>query len=111
MIKIFRKFDPRLAAELKTQRRPIFIGLACAIVTSLLTTGSIPLAKFSLQAIEQKDTGRLLYFCLAIVALFGLKYGFTRGQVYFLSYAANRLASCRSMTDNGNCAMVRSISG
>ena len=31
--------------------------------------------------------------CLGVVAVFTVKYFFTRGQVYYLSYAANRLAS------------------
>jgi ATP-binding cassette, subfamily B, bacterial MsbA len=31
--------------------------------------------------------------CLGVIGLFGLKYTFTRGQAYYLSYAANKLAA------------------
>lgn len=36
---------------------------------------------------------RLGIICLIVVGVFGLKYWFTRGQSYFLSQAANRLAA------------------
>ena len=36
---------------------------------------------------------RLLLACLGVVAVFGLKYVFTRGQMVFLAQAANRMAS------------------
>ncbi|MDI9634771.1 ABC transporter ATP-binding protein [Kamptonema cortianum] len=35
----------------------------------------------------------LLLVCIGVVAVFALKYGFTRGQVYFLTKASSRLAS------------------
>ena len=45
-------FDPRLAAELKKQRRPILLGLLCVLVTSLLTAATVPLIDRSVGAIE-----------------------------------------------------------
>lgn len=173
--RIFRRFDPRLARDLRQQRRPITKGLICVVITALLTTSTIPLIKWSLQAIndaghigeqvvvtkdevpiiaarlnrtqvqvtqaldriDKSREGRLqaaevrsfaqdlgvppeqansamalarssvthrartpadaLRFlgiiCLAVVGLYGLKYWFTRGQTYYLSFASNRLAN------------------
>ena len=43
---------------------------------------------------RQDEALRTLAFaCLGVVALFSIKYVFTRGQVYYLSKASNRLAS------------------
>ncbi|HWA83238.1 MAG TPA: ABC transporter ATP-binding protein [Fimbriimonadaceae bacterium] len=174
-VKVFRRFDSRLSAELRRQRKPIVTGLVCVVVTALLTTTTIPLIKWSLQAINdaghigeqmivtkdevqeiaravhkspvevnqvfvELEQGRedrlrksefgpaakrlgvtpdrlneimdrarehaihrarnpqdalsfLGFVCLAVVSLYGLKYWFTRGQAYYLSYASNRLAN------------------
>lgn len=43
---------------------------------------------------RQSDAlNRLAIACVGVVLLFGLKYVFTRGQVYYLSKASNRLAT------------------
>jgi subfamily B ATP-binding cassette protein MsbA len=52
-IKWFPKFDPRLAAELKTQRRTIALGLACVLATSLLDGLTLPLLERSVSSIQQ----------------------------------------------------------
>lgn len=84
---------------MKTQRKTIVKGLACVAATSLLTASQIPLVKFSVDAIQragQKQPGAiefLSYMGLLIILIFGLKYWFTRGQSYYLSRAAARLAS------------------
>lgn len=99
MRNLFRRFDRRLAAELRTQRKPILLGLVCVAVTSGLTALTIPLTKQAVLAIDlaaKSQEGaleRLAMVSAAVVALFGLKYWFTRGQVYFLSEAAARLAA------------------
>lgn len=166
---LFRRLDPRLAAELKTQRKPIAIGLACVVLTSLLTALTIPLLERSVRAIQDvgqyreqelldpaevrafaervrvpvervdrafveadalsgqvgqvaealdvpvsdvqaaveavragreserntpADALRMLgIYALAIIGLYGLKYWFTRGQIYYLSKASARMAS------------------
>lgn len=157
------KFDPRIAAELKSQRATIIKGLICVAITSILTAAVIPLTKLAVDDIEnasrqpvhsnkvnvspfpdhevsvstidlarqlgvpeqkvakslekiekQRDPNykpaseetvseaearqmraiqHLGIVCLLVIALFGLKYYFTRGQLYYLSRAANRLAS------------------
>jgi ATP-binding cassette, subfamily B, bacterial MsbA len=176
--KLFRSFDPRLAAELRSQRKLIAIGLACVVVTSILTSSTAIFIKYSLQAIndarnlseqhllqqdeirslsarlgrtdvevsralagiesrqvasgtylspaEEAEVARslrvdpaslhremqstlaerggdrrtpqdalrmLAWLSLGVVGIYGLKYWFTRGQVYFLSKAANSLAT------------------
>jgi len=174
----FRRLDPRLAAEFRTQRKAILLGLACVLATSLMTIAVIPLLRSALQAVSDAgriseqhvltrdqlavvtvklgvkqidlnnalarvETGRhpadrylspeeeaalarllgkepgqvreafalvegslkrqkldpreavrrLGFLSLLIVGIYGLKYWFTRGQVYYLSKAANRLAA------------------
>lgn len=106
-LRVFPRLDPRLAAELKNQRRPILLGLTCTSVASALAGSPIALVNIAGDAVEtlSKQAGRpetvaahqamavLFWSCLAVPALFGLKYWFTRGQTYFLSMAANRLAA------------------
>ena len=94
----FRRFDPRLAAELQTQRRPIFLGLICVAIAAGLQVCMVQLTKVSLQAIGQasaKDAhavAELGYIGLAVVLVYALRYWFVRGQTYFLSEAAAKLA-------------------
>lgn len=174
MPRLFFRFDPRLAAALRSQRKNIFKGLACVAVGALLTAGTIPLTEIAIRSINEaapirvdlgqampheealatklglkkevvratlqkfpvdprlslppaselalewnKDEAevqraieslrkptpatplgrreealrRLGWTCLAVVALFLFKYGFTRGQSFYLSRAASRLAA------------------
>ena len=106
---LFRHFDPRLAAELRTQRKPILIGLICTGVSAALDACSILLVKWASNAIQQlqqssdhtqanwqhlADMGirSLIELCTMVIVIFLAKYWFTRGQTYFLSEATNRLA-------------------
>lgn len=145
--RLFRKFDPRIAGELRSQRKPILRGLICVGITSLLTAATIPLTERAMRAIQdaapvrvdlrnempqeeaiakefqldrlrvreglsriaaqqtgveseaaasqrQEEALRSLFTtCLIVIGIFGLKYFFTRGQAFFLSQAAARLAS------------------
>ena len=52
-MRIFPQFDPRLAAELRTQKSPIIKGLLCVLVTSALTAGSLSLVKGAVSAIQE----------------------------------------------------------
>jgi subfamily B ATP-binding cassette protein MsbA len=95
-LNLFRRFDPRLAAELRAQRRSIAKGVVCAAVTGALTALFIPLLREAVAALENAqglDLWRIGQICLAVVGLFALKYAFTRGQVYYLPRAAARLSS------------------
>ena len=56
-MKIFRKFDPRLASELRKQRRTIVLGLICTVVTSLLSAALIPPIRFAVDAVN--DAGSI----------------------------------------------------
>lgn len=179
------RLDPRITAELKRQRKTILKGLACVVITSLLTIATLRLTLTALTAIEDAAVTRisqeslkltekqaapiaealqadnkelseaierarktsnnldltpaqieevaartnlnpvalsqeiqkakqqlqnqesqdqiklrqdnalrtLAIACLGVVLLFALKYVFTRGQVYYLSKASNRLAT------------------
>lgn len=182
---IIPRLDPRIATELKRQRKTIIKGLVCVVLTSILTIATLKLTLTALTAIEDAAATRisqeslkltekqsaeaatalgipnkdlalaiekarktsdnldltpdqitevaektnvdpvaltqeinkaqakiqvqetkdqvelrqnnalrtLAFACLGVVALFGFKYIFTRGQVYYLSKASNRLAT------------------
>ncbi len=104
------RFDPRLAAELRTQRRPIVIGLTCTAITSVLYASTIWLTKQTLSAIEtiakysdpsianrevfQREALQSLQAAVFIfVGVFATRYWFSRGQVFYLTSAANKLAA------------------
>lgn len=91
------KFDPRIARELKAQRRTIALGLACAVGTSLLTAATIPLVNIAVDMVKNLsdrtgDTNaelqRLAMLSGLFVVIFCIKYGFTRGQMWYISKAA-----------------------
>jgi len=52
LLKLFRKFDPRIASELRSQRKIIVKGLVCVALTSLLTAATIPLTERAMRAIQ-----------------------------------------------------------
>ncbi len=60
-------------------------------IESLAQQGSVPAA--SQQQRQDEALKTLGFICLAVVGVFALKYTFTRGQSYYLSRAAARLAS------------------
>jgi subfamily B ATP-binding cassette protein MsbA len=179
LLKVFKGFDPRLAAELRSQKRSIIKGLICVGIGAVLTAATIPLTERAIRAIgdaapvrtdvrssvpgedalaeqfeisvvrareiiaehppevratlpsaeaiseelgiplsdaesgldqittmaaqresadetsaRQDEAIRTLgIICLIVVGVFGLKYFATRGQTYYLSRAALRLAS------------------
>jgi ATP-binding cassette, subfamily B, bacterial MsbA len=109
-LRIFRKFDARLAAELRSQRRPILTGLVCTAVSSLLYTSVILLTQMAAGSVERianlafsaqranpdafaGPMRTLAISCIVVVAVFAARYWFTRGQTYFLSLASNNLAA------------------
>lgn len=108
--------DPRVVADIRTQRRPIVFGLICTAGASLLYTATIGLSQIVLNSVSKLtdiasltasnkhvDTTKLgtaehwtqvLYLCaLGTVALFGLRYFLVRAQLYWLAKASNRLAA------------------
>lgn len=111
-ILIFPKFDPRLAADLAKQRPSIMKGLSCTAISALLYGGLPQLIKFATGSIETlykssdphltmalredlevSGSQALILSCSLVVVLFALRYTFTRGQIFYLSEAANRLSA------------------
>lgn len=92
-LKFLRQFDPRMADELKHQRKTIVKGLLCVLVTSILTSLLIPVIKFAVEAIEQKNMAQIGWVSLAVVLIFAVKYWFTRGQAWYLSKASALIIS------------------
>lgn len=71
------------------------LGVSQAAVSEALEEIENVSNESSIQIKERQDEAlnRLLWACLAVVLVFGLKYFFTRGQLFYFTKAANRLAS------------------
>jgi len=89
----FRRIDPRISREFKAQKGTILKGLACSAMSAVLLSASAWLVKFILDAVDRRELTMLGWLSLAVVALFGAKYWFTRGQSYYLGKAATRMTS------------------
>lgn len=89
----FRRIDPRISREFKAQKGTILKGLACSAMSAVLLSASAWLVKFILDAVDRRELTILGWLSLAVVALFGAKYWFTRGQSYYLGKAATRMTS------------------
>lgn len=177
-LNIFRRFDERIASELRRQKKTIAKGLVCVLLTSVLTAATIPLTERAIRAIQNATPTRqgvldpipgerelaevaglprelvrervgplmnpelslpspeelsrvlgappsqieaalsrisgedvanetraernrrqdaalmeLVFLCLGVIVIYGIKYFLTRGQTMYLSRAAARLAS------------------
>lgn len=93
MKRLVRGIDPRILRELFAQRRLIVVGLVCSGVAAGLLALVTVFVKLVVAAVEERQPERLAWLSLGVIALFGVKYWFTRGQTYYLSKAANRLTS------------------
>jgi len=51
-MRLFRPFDRRIAAELRTQKKTIWSGLVCVALTSVLTGAMVPMTKWAIQSIQ-----------------------------------------------------------
>ena len=100
----FPRLDPRIAADLHTQRHPIRLGLACSAINALLTGATLAMTKkivdvvsklnSNLTTVQQDDLLHMLVvYCLITVGVFAVRYVFSRGQMYLLSKAASRLSA------------------
>lgn len=92
-MRLIPRFDERLTRELRGQRRTIVLGLLCSGVASALTAALVPFIKLILEAVQKAQVSNLSWLSLGVIVLFGIKYWFTRGQVYYLSKAAAMLTS------------------
>lgn len=86
-------FGPSLLADLYTQRRKIILGLICTAVSAGIVVGMVKVIELTIAAFEDQQWNLLLWMSGAVVVLFGVKYWFQRGQVFFLSQAAVRLTA------------------
>ena len=92
--KLFRPLDKRITNELKEQRTTIIKGLACVVVSSLLTSSVlIELIRRSVDAVQGADARALEFLSVAVVVIYAAKYWFTRGLTYYLSKAATLLTT------------------
>lgn len=87
------RFDSRLVSELKRHRRNIVLGLACSAIASGLLALVGLFVKFILDAVSHRDVAMLNWLSLGVIAIFSVKYWFTRGQTYYLSKAAAMLTA------------------
>ena len=58
-LRLFRRFDPRLAADLKKQRRAITIGLACVVIGASFDALFLPLVTKSVSLISEAAPPKL----------------------------------------------------
>lgn len=103
--------DPRIVADLKTQRGPLIVGLLATALANGLYASSITLTKQATDVIAaissqigSKAGGfnspamavnlrQLQWVCAYVVLLFGFRYIFFRAQTYSLMKASNQLAA------------------
>lgn len=87
-MRITPRFDRRLLAELRRHRRTIVLGLICSAISSGLLAVVGMFVKLILQAVDDRDVIMLNWLSVGVVAVFAVKYWFTRGQTFYLSKAA-----------------------
>lgn len=87
-MRITPRFDRRLLAELRRHRRTIVLGLICSAISSGLLAVVGMFVKLILDAVNHRDVIMLNWLSVGVVAVFGVKYWFTRGQTFYLSKAA-----------------------
>lgn len=95
-MRIFRNllnFDPRIASELKAQKRTIVKALAYSLGTSLLANAMIPVVKFGVDYINEKQFDKIVWLALVTVCIYALKYFVARNSIYFLTQAGLRIVA------------------
>ncbi|MBV6459266.1 MAG: putative ABC transporter ATP-binding protein [Fimbriimonadaceae bacterium] len=85
--------DPRISSELYKHRAIIVKGLVASGFAAGLMAATIPFIKLILDSVEQRHFERLWWLSLGVIALFSVKYSFTRAQAFYLGKAAARLTS------------------
>ncbi|MGI8922666.1 MAG: ABC transporter ATP-binding protein [Fimbriimonadales bacterium] len=86
-------FDRRFVDQLKRQRRSLALGLLCVLGVALLDLAPAAFIKWAVDAISTSNTYQVGMMCLFIIALYSVKYWFTRGQMYYLSDVAHRVTA------------------
>lgn len=80
-------------ALLKDQRGTLTLGLVCVLGGALLDLAPAAFIKWAVDAIADKNTYQAGMMAIFVVALYSVKYFFTRGQMVFLSQAAHRITA------------------
>jgi len=80
-------------ALLKEQRGTLILGLVCVLGGALLDLAPAAFIKWAVDAIADKNTYQAGMMAIFVVALYSVKYFFTRGQMVFLSQAAHRITA------------------
>jgi len=86
-------FDTRFLAQLRRERKTLALGLACVLGVAILDLAPAAFIKWAVDAISTANTYQIGMMCLFIVALYSVKYWFTRGQTYYLSSVAHRVTA------------------
>lgn len=86
-------FDERVWASILSQRRSIVKGLLCSGGSAALLGLTTWLINRTLYAVENKQEALLSSMALAVIGVYSVRYFLTRGQMFYLSRAANRLTA------------------
>ena len=86
-------FDRRFLDLLDRQKGTLFLGLACVLGVALLDLAPAAFIKWAVDAIADANTYQVGMMCLFIIAIYSVKYWFTRGQMFYLSDVAQRVTA------------------
>jgi subfamily B ATP-binding cassette protein MsbA len=87
------RFDPRFVGQLRRLRKGLLLGLLCAFVVALLDLAPVAFIKWAVDALAVANAYQVGMMSTFIIAIYGVKYWFTRGQTYFLSDVAQRVTA------------------
>jgi subfamily B ATP-binding cassette protein MsbA len=80
-------------ALLKEQRGTLILGLVCVLGGALLDLAPAAFIKWAVDAIADSNLYQAGMMAIFIVAMYSIKYFFTRGQMLYLSKAAHRITA------------------
>ena len=80
-------------ALLKEQRGTLILGLVCVLGGALLDLAPAAFIKWAVDAIADGNTYQAGMMSIWIIALYSVKYFFTRGQMLYLNMAAHRVTA------------------
>jgi subfamily B ATP-binding cassette protein MsbA len=86
-------FDRRFLELLDRQKGTLFLGLVCVLGVALLDLAPAAFIKWAVDAIADANTYQVGMMCLFIIAIYSVKYWFTRGQMFYLSDVAQRVTA------------------
>lgn len=90
---LLRRLDFRFIKQIKTHWKALLTGLTCTAAVGGLELLSIAFIYWTTDAIAKGNIALLGWLCIAVIGLYIVKYGFTYGQTYFLSLAAQSVTA------------------